>query len=180
MPISSEELYEYLVQEGYKKADGGVLAEHMREFSRDYYHETRTSPAMVYALWECFKQSRETVELFEDLETCSRQPPFRYVKEDGKLYRFNSKITLYVDNISNLNSNTEEKLAYVKETKTIWKCDKETNEWTDTKKYIWTEVKDSYFRNILKKAWKVEIDKDGIQWVNLNNQKKLRLRKQKV
>jgi hypothetical protein len=138
MPIASEELYEYLVQEGYKKADGGVLAEHMREFSRNYYHETRTSPAMVYALWECFKQSRETVKLLTDLENCSKQPPFRYVEEDGRLYRYNSK------------------------------------------KEVWTEVKDSYFRNILKKAFKVEIDKEGIQWVHLNNQKKLRLRKQKV
>jgi len=138
MPISSEELYEYLLQEGYKKADGGVLAEHMREFSRNYYHETRTSPAMVYALWECFKQSREHVVNLIDLETCGRNPPFRYVEEDGKLYRYNSK------------------------------------------KELWTEVKDSYFRNILKKAWKVYIDKEGIQWVNLDNQKKLRLRKQKV
>jgi len=138
MPIPSEELFEYFVQEGYKKADGGVLAEHMREFVRQYYHETRTTPAMMYALWETFKQSRDTIEMFSELDTCSKQPPFKYVKENKKLWRFNSK------------------------------------------KDMWTEVKDSYFRNIIKKAWTVYIDKNGIQWVNLDTQKKLRLRKQKV
>jgi len=138
MPISSEELYEYLVQEGYKKADGGVLAEHMREFVRQYYHETRTTPGMVYALWGCFKQSRDHEENKKSLETCSKVPPFRYTKEEDKLWRYNNK------------------------------------------KEMWTEVKDSYFINVLRKAYPLFIDKEGIQWAHLNQQKKLRLRKKKA
>ncbi len=136
MPIPDTELYEYLVQEGYKKASGGVLAEHMREFVRQYYHETRTTPAMMYALWECFKQSRDHVEHLSDLD--NSVIPFLYCEEDKKLWRYNSK------------------------------------------KEKWTEVKNSYFRINMKKAYTIFVDKEGIEWVNLHNQKKLRIRKVKV
>jgi hypothetical protein len=136
MPIPSKELFEYLVGQGYKKSDGGVLAEHMRRFIREFYHETRTTPAMMYALWESFKQTRDSVKNISDLDDCKMQ--FVFVEEDGNLWRYN------------------------------------------TKKKKWSEVKDSYFRNIVNKAWKTYIDNDGIQWVHLEQQKKLRLRKQKV
>lgn len=42
------------------------------------------------------------------------------------------------------------------------------------------EVKDSYFRGVVEKAWQTYIDDNGVQWVHLNKQKKLRLRKRKV
>ena len=42
------------------------------------------------------------------------------------------------------------------------------------------DVKESYFRNVIKKAWTTEIDEAGIEWVDLNKQKKLRLRKRKA
>lgn len=42
------------------------------------------------------------------------------------------------------------------------------------------EVKDSYFRGVIEKAWTTFVDENGIQWVHLNKQKKLRLRKRKV
>ncbi len=42
------------------------------------------------------------------------------------------------------------------------------------------EVKDSYFRGVVEKAWVTFIDDDGIQRVHLDQQKKLRLRKRKV
>ena len=41
-------------------------------------------------------------------------------------------------------------------------------------------VKESYFRNIVTKAWKCEIDENGAQWVHLDKQFKLRIRKRKV
>lgn len=133
MPIPDTELYNFFLEEGYKKANGGVLAEHMREFCRQYYHETRTTPTMMYALWECFKQSRDHVALLSDLETC--KIPFIYVEENNTLWRYNSK------------------------------------------KEKWNEVKNSYFKNNINKAFKIEVDKEGIVWVHLNQQKKLRIRK---
>jgi sulfur relay (sulfurtransferase) DsrC/TusE family protein len=42
------------------------------------------------------------------------------------------------------------------------------------------EVKDSYFRGVIEKAWITFIDDDGVQRVHLDQQKKLRLRKRKV
>ncbi|MFA5248416.1 MAG: hypothetical protein WC877_00920 [Dehalococcoidales bacterium] len=42
------------------------------------------------------------------------------------------------------------------------------------------EVKDSYFRGVIEKAWITYVDENGVQWVNLDKQKKLRLRKRKV
>ena len=42
------------------------------------------------------------------------------------------------------------------------------------------EVKESYFRGVVEKAWKTEIDENNVQWVHLNNQIPLRLRKRKV
>jgi hypothetical protein len=42
------------------------------------------------------------------------------------------------------------------------------------------EVKESYFRGVVEKAWKTEIDESNIQWVHLNKQLPLRLRKRKV
>ena len=42
------------------------------------------------------------------------------------------------------------------------------------------EVKDSYFRGVIEKAWITYVDENGVQWVSLDKQKKLRLRKRKV
>jgi sulfur relay (sulfurtransferase) DsrC/TusE family protein len=42
------------------------------------------------------------------------------------------------------------------------------------------EVKDSYFRGVIEKAWVTFVDNDGVQRVHLDQQKKLRLRKRKV
>lgn len=50
----------------------------------------------------------------------------------------------------------------------------------DRKKEEWIEIKDAYFRNTVVKAWVTYIDENGIQWVELNKQKKLRLRKRKA
>ena len=47
-------------------------------------------------------------------------------------------------------------------------------------KEVSEDVKDSYFRGVVEKAWETEIDDNGIEWVHLNRQKKLRLRKRKV
>jgi sulfur relay (sulfurtransferase) DsrC/TusE family protein len=47
-------------------------------------------------------------------------------------------------------------------------------------KKINEDVKDSYFRGVVEKAWITFIDDSGIQWVHLDKQKKLRLRKRKV
>jgi len=41
-------------------------------------------------------------------------------------------------------------------------------------------VKESYFRGVVEKAWKTEIDKNNVQWVHLNQQLPLRLRKRKI
>lgn len=42
------------------------------------------------------------------------------------------------------------------------------------------DVKDSYFRGVVEKAWLTYVDDDGVQRVHLDKQKKLRLRKRKV
>lgn len=42
------------------------------------------------------------------------------------------------------------------------------------------DVKGSYFRGIVEKAWLTFVDDEGIQWVHLDQQKKIRLRKRKV
>jgi hypothetical protein len=137
MPISDEELYEYLEGEGRKLANGGVLADIIREYIRKYYHETHKTPVMLYAIWEMFKRSRTSVEKRDELTVC-RNPPFIYVKELNQLWRYNYK------------------------------------------KEKWTEVKDSYFRGIIRKAWETYIDEEGVMMIHLNKQKKLRIRKLKV
>lgn len=42
------------------------------------------------------------------------------------------------------------------------------------------DIKDSYFRGVIEKAYSCFINDEGIQYVNLNQQKKLRLRKRKI
>lgn len=48
------------------------------------------------------------------------------------------------------------------------------------KKFCEKEVKESYFRGILEKSYVWFISDDGIQYVHLNQQKKLRIRRRKV
>jgi sulfur relay (sulfurtransferase) DsrC/TusE family protein len=95
-------LVDFFEEEGHKKADGGFTSENIRRFVRQYYSQYRKTPAMVYALYEAFKE------------------------------------------------------IYSK------------------------EVKDSYFRGVIEKAWTTSIDENNVQWVHLDKQKKLRLRKRKV
>ena len=139
MPI--EELYKELEQEGLQRSNGGFLSVKFRLFCRDYYLETRQTSAMMFALWELFK----------------------------------NKVEFVVDNIDKLD-NTISPFLVVKNKKNklcaFYRY--------DDKKLKWVEVKDSYFRSMIKRAFDTYIDESGIQWVNLNKMKKIRERRQKV